>query len=128
MLTSVMASGAPPRFAGRVVVGSNSPQGLLGMASMQNVGLGKMVNVGGAYSLNVGLMMNTIVGMNRFDKTMNSHSVSAGKEFAVSAGGASSLLMDEEAPLIWRGAAASVWPSARWPARSAASCKIASMS
>ena len=60
------------------------------MASMQNVGLGKMVNVGGAYSLNVGMMMNTIVGMNRFDKTMKSHSVSAGKEFAVSAGGASS--------------------------------------
>jgi type VI secretion system secreted protein VgrG len=68
----------------------------IGMASMQNVGLGKMVNVGGAYSLNVGMMMNTIVGMNRFDKTMKSHSVSAGKEFAVSAGGASSLLMDEE--------------------------------
>ncbi len=30
-----LASGAPPRFAGRVVVASNNPQGLLGMASMQ---------------------------------------------------------------------------------------------
>lgn len=30
-----LASGAPPRFSGRVVVASNSPQGLLGMASMQ---------------------------------------------------------------------------------------------
>lgn len=30
-----LASGAPPRFSGRIVVASNSPQGLLGMASMQ---------------------------------------------------------------------------------------------
>ena len=43
-----LASGAPPRFSGRVVVASNSPQGLLGMASMQmpalaSAGLGRRV-------------------------------------------------------------------------------------
>jgi hypothetical protein len=69
----------------------------IGMASMQNVGLAKMVNIGGAYSLNVGAMMNTIVGINRFEKTLKSHSVSAGKEFAaVAGGGASVLRMDSE--------------------------------
>jgi type VI secretion system secreted protein VgrG len=69
----------------------------IGMASMQNVTLAKMVNVGGAYSLNVGMVMNTIVGMNRFEKTMKSHSVSAGKEFSLNAGDGNSILrMDAE--------------------------------